>query len=483
MVSKVIVKNTSLYTIGRILPRAAGFFLLPIYTRYLIPSEYGIVGSMEVLNTILAIIFTLGIERSVYHLYWDHKSENDKRDYLGTIVIALVPIAASILILLFLFQGLVGAIYASIPFYPFYVYTILTSFFSVFEQVPKIYLQLEQKAGRFVILSVLQFVVDTAFILWFVVRMGGGAEGMLKGRMVGHFLMLIIFFYMTYRVVNVTFNPSILKKSIKFSLPMLPSLLSAWVLSLSDRIFIERFLSLSDVGIYALGYKIAGLVLIITGSLGMAYNPVFYQLANSEDQDGAKRTLYFYNNAYVMVALLICFLISFFSKEVIAILLDPRFVEAHKIVPIIALAYFVSFSATLLNLSIYREKKTMAIMFIQICGALLNIALNFLLVPKFGTYGAAYATVFSFTGIFLAKYWYAKTCYFIPYQWRRIISYLAFLTMIIIVASSLHINIYHGLLIKLTFVALLCTYIIKQDEKVRQLFMKRIVKRRVANER
>ena len=476
-----LVKNTSLYTIGNILPSAAGFFLLPIYTRYLTPSDYGIVSSMQVLSTILAIIFTLAVERSVYRLYWDHKTEDEKRDYLGTIVIALAPIAAFILILLFLFQSLVGSIYASIPFYPFYVYAILTSFFSVFARVPKIYLQLEQKAGKFVILSILQFVVDTTLVLWFVVRMKAGAEGMLKGHMVGHALMLIIFLYMTCKVIHFTFKPWMLKGSLKFSLPMIPSLLCAWVLNLSDRIFIERYLSLSDVGIYSLGYKIAGLVLIITGAFGMAYNPVFYQLANSEDQVAAKRTLYSYNNIYVMVILLVCFLVSFFSKEVIVLLLDPRFAEAYKIVPIIALAYFISIGASLLNLSIYQEKKTVAIMFIQIFGALLNIALNFLLVPQFGAYGAAYATVFSFTGIFLGKYWYARKCYFIPYQWKKIIPSLAFLTTIVIVASGLNMKIYHSLLVKVAFVSILSAYIIKQHEKVGQLFKQLIIKREVAS--
>ena len=73
-----IIKNTSIYAIGNILPKAAGFFLLPVYTRYLTPADYGIVSSMQVLSTILAVAFTLAIERSIYRLYWDYKTDNDK---------------------------------------------------------------------------------------------------------------------------------------------------------------------------------------------------------------------------------------------------------------------------------------------------------------------------------------------------------------------------------------------------------------------
>ena len=455
-----IIKNTSVYTIGNIIPKAAGFFLLPIYTRYLTPADYGIVSSMQVLNTILAVVFTLAVERSVYRLYWDYKTEKEKKDYLGSIFVALVCIATIVLALLFLFKGLLGLIYKSIPFYPFYAYAIVTAYFSVFERLPKIYLQLQQKAGSFVILSIMQFVANTAFILWFIVGLKTGAEGMLKGQMLGHVLMLPVFLFIGFKIINFTVKLSIVRKSLNFSLPMVPTLLCAWVLNLSDRIFIERYFSLADVGIYSLGYNIAGLVFIIAGSFSLAYSPVFYKLAGSHNRVAAKRTLYSYNNMYVMIILLVCFLVSFFSKEVIVILLDPRFAEAHKIVPIIALAYFISIGASLLNLSIYQEKKTVAIMFIQIFGASLNIALNFLLVPNFGAYGAAYATVLSFTAILICKYLYAKKCYFIDYDWNKIMMGLLLAVPLVSTVYFINMNIYLSLFVKLFIVtcALLFLY-------------------------
>ena len=448
-----IIKNTSLYTIGNIVPQAAGFFLLPIYTRYLSPADYGIVNSMQVLNTILAVVFTLAIERSIYRLYWDYKTEKEKKDYLGSIVIALAGIATIVLALLFLFKGFVGLIYKSIPFYPFYVYAIMTAYFSVFGLVPKIYLQLQQKAGSFVILSIMQFVANTAFILWFIVGLKAGAKGMLKGQMIGCGIMLPVFLFIGFKIINFTVKPSILKESLKFSLPMIPALLSAWVLNLSDRIFIERYFSLADVGIYSLGYKIAGLVLIVSAAFNLAYNPVFYKLANSDDQLMARKKLFSYNNTYVMVILVICFLISLFSKDVIVILLDARYAEAYKIVPIIALAYFISQAGGLMNLSIYQEKKTFAIMLISIFGALLNIGLNFLLVPMLGAYGAAYATVLSFTGLTIIEYWYAKRGYFIDYDWSKIIKGLLVAIPIVSTVYFIDINIYISLFIKLFIVA------------------------------
>jgi len=84
-----LVKNTAVYSIGQILPQAVGFILLPIYTHFITPADYGIVSSMAVLQTILAIFFTLCLERSIVRLYWDYKTENDKKDFFGTITISI----------------------------------------------------------------------------------------------------------------------------------------------------------------------------------------------------------------------------------------------------------------------------------------------------------------------------------------------------------------------------------------------------------
>ena len=84
-----MLKNTSIYAIGNIFPRIISFFLLPIFTRYLSPEEYGILNSMNLLGVVLSIFFTMAIERSVFRLYFDYKNE-ERKDFLGTIFISLV---------------------------------------------------------------------------------------------------------------------------------------------------------------------------------------------------------------------------------------------------------------------------------------------------------------------------------------------------------------------------------------------------------
>lgn len=466
-----IIRNASLYTIGNILPQAAGFFLLPIYTRYLSPADYGIVNSLQVLNVILAVLFTMAIDRSVFRLYFDYKTDCSKRDFLGTITISLFFISIFVLLILFVFRGAVGQIYESIEFYPFYVYSILTAFFTVFSLVPKIYFQINEKAGKFVIISLLQFILSSALILWFIIKEREGAVGMLKGGMLASIVMALIFIFISIKTINFTFKLHIFKESLSFSLPMIPALLSAWILNMSDRIFIERYIDLHAVGLYSLAYKISSLVLIISSSITRAYKPVFYRLANSENQDDAKIKLFQYNNIYMIVVLMLMFFIIFFAKELIIILLEPKFQEAYKLVPILSLTYLIAVTSGLLNLMVYQEKKVTQLMIVGLISAALNIGLNFLLIPLFGTFGAAYATLISVSIVFVLSFKIAQKCYFIPFEWKQLLLILLVLMLIILIFYIVDFNIYTSLVIKVFICLLFALYFAaKYSSSIKNIF-------------
>lgn len=428
-----IFKNTTIYTLGNILPQAAGFFLLPLYTKYLNPSDYGIVSSMQILSALLTVILTLAVDRSVHRLYFDFKTDKGKRDFLGTLTITLSFVSILVLIILFLCKNWVAQLYKSIDFYPFYVYAILTAFFSVFSLIPKTFYQVNEEAGKFVVISLGQFLLSTGLTLWFIVIEGTGAEGMLKGTMLANIGMLPLFIFISYKTINFTVKPLLLRESLSFSLPMVPALISAWVLNLSDRVFIERYLDLHQLGIYSTGYKIAGLILLITGALNSAYGPVFYKLANSEDQKKAREKLYNFNNSYIVVITVVVFLIIYFSKEMVTFFLDPQYLDAYKIIPIIGFGYFASQISGLFNMMIYQQKKTKQLLLISLTGAGFNILFNFMLIPNFGIHGAAYATALSFLLILLSTWFLAKKSYYIPVNWFNAIKLFIVLIFIFVI--------------------------------------------------
>jgi O-antigen/teichoic acid export membrane protein len=444
-----LIKNTALYTLGNLIPKAAAFFLLPLYTRVLIPADYGIISAVGLLGSICVILFSLAIDRSVCRLYWDHKTDEAQALYLGSVILPLWVISSVMLFLLiFPLRGVVSLAFTSIPFFPYYVLAIVAAYLQVFGLIPKAVLRVRQQAGAFLWLSLAEFLITTGCVIWFILIRREGASGMLKGLMAGPLVLAPVYIIYSFRIMHPALSLPVLRQSLRFSLPMIPVLLCSWVLSITDRIFIERYFSMSDVGLYSLGYRIAGLALVVCGAFSMAYNPLFFEVASSVDQVAAKARLYKYNNAYVLFLLFICFTISFFSREVIGLFLDARYLEAYKIVPVISLAYFISLTSGLLNLSVYQTKSTLPMMWVQVAAALVNVGLNALMVPRFGAYGAAWATVFSFCIMFAVAYPMAKRRYFIPFNWRVILTGTGAAVLLVILFMFFPISLWCALLVK-----------------------------------
>ncbi len=442
-----LIRNTSFYTIGNILPKAAGFFLLPLYTKFLTPEDYGIISSMNILMTILMVFFTMSIERSIYRLYFDHKTETDKKDYLGTIFITLTLNACIVLVAVLLGRNLISKVFTSIPFYPFYSFAIASVFFSVFGVIPSIYFQVEQKAGKFVLLGLAQFFIGTILKVYFVVFTGKGADGVLLAGLLKTIIFLPFFVFIIVKIINFKFNKDIMKESMIYSIPLMPMILSAWILNLSDRIFIERYFTLKDVGLYSLSYKLAELLLILSTAFNKAYDPLFYKIANQIDQVEARQKLTKYNKVYSIVLIYCSLAISLFAREFIQ-LLDAKFRSAYQMVPIIIIGVLFGQISGLFNKSMYQEKKTKPIMFLTFYAAMLNIVLNFLFVPNYGAYGAAYATTITFIFFFVIKYFYSKKCYFIPLAWKELFYYLGLAVIIVSAFYFTNFNLWLSLLLK-----------------------------------
>jgi O-antigen/teichoic acid export membrane protein len=430
-----VLKNSFFYSIGNITTKATSFFLLPLYTSFLTPSQYGVVTSMNVFSSLLLVFFTLGLERSIYRLFFDYKSETEKRTFLGTMAISIFVIGFFFVVLLFLLHDIIKNLYESIEFNPYFIYAILTTFFASFELIPQISFQVKDRAKVYLLVSLLLTITRVIPVLLFVVYFQEGAVGMLKGAMIGNIVSLVYLVPLTLKQINFRFELGIFFTSLRYCLPLVPTIASAWVMNLSDRIFIERYFSTVEVGIYSLGYKIGQIVQLISGSFLMAYNPYFFKLANSDDQLIAKKNLYKLNNAGIVILLFIGFLVAFFSKDIVFFFFKPEYYVSFKIIPIIVFGYFFVQLISIQSLSFYQKKKTLINMNISIFGAMLNIGLNFLLIREFNYYGAALATVVTQFILFLVLYHYSKRYYFIPYNWKLLIPLLSVFVFIVTIAN------------------------------------------------
>lgn len=454
-----LVKNSFIYTIGMLVPKLSQFILLPIYTRYLSPSDYGILSSVQIINTILVLLYTLALDKAIFRLYFDFKTEKEKKDYLGTLFIGISISVVLVTGIIFSMNDIIGSIYKNISFYPYMSLSILASALSTFFLIPQTAFFVKEEATKYILLSLLIFFITNAFIIFYVIILKKGVVGYLQGQLIGNAVLMPVFFFITLKLINLRFVKSLFRKSLRFSLPLLPMTLSAWIMTWSDRIFIERNFDTHDVGIYSLGYKIAMVIIVFSNSFYKAYNPYYFKIAATKSKNQAIKTLRKTNTFYLLIVIMFCSLISLFAKEAIRLLFDSRYFEAYKIVGIIGLSYIFGQSMGIFNLAIYQSKKTITIMAINIAGAILNIILNFLLIQKYGAYGAAWATAITYIVLFGLSYLYARKYFYASYNKIVVYSLFIFMLTINVAFYFLNFNVYTSVVLKIGILILVSLFI------------------------
>ncbi|MCR8667204.1 oligosaccharide flippase family protein [Aestuariibaculum sp. M13] len=422
-----LIKNTVIYSLGRILPQVVGFILLPIYTQYMTPNEYGIAQSMQILTTVLAILFSLATERSIFRLFYDFRDLDKRKLLIGNITIVVSFVSVFCLFLLFQLKEYVNFIFSTIPFYPYYSLAIFNTFFLAFSFIPNNLFQVKGEAFNFTIVSMVAFCLNVCFILFFVVFKKQGAAGMLKGQMIANGIMFLLYLYIIFKNSILTINYGIMKQILQFSLPMIPALFASWLLNMSNRVFIEKFLppqdALFQIGLFSLAFKISSVGTILLGAINTAYNPVFYKLASQEDQVKGKETLKDLNYIFTLISLFLCFCIACLSSELVSFF-DSKYMTSSKFIPVFVISIFITQIVSLFNLMIYQNKKTLSIMFIIFGSSLVTVIFNIILIPVFGSIGAAWATVLGVFFNMVLVISYAKKNYYVPFLFYRIISYV-----------------------------------------------------------
>lgn len=393
------------------------FILLPVYTFYISTEDYGIINSMQVLSAIIVLFFTCALDRGVLRMYYDFDSSLSKKMYLGTISISIFIISTVFLLLFFLFSDKLNLIYISIDFYPFYSYTLISCYLEVFSLIPLIYLQIHNKPLIYISLNLFKFIIGVSLTLYFIIFLNAGALGMIKALFFSNLIVLPIYLYYAIKSFSFKLDFKMLLDTFKFTLPILPTLLAAWVLNISDRIFVEKYFNMIDVGIYSLGSKISGSVLILFGAFSIAYSPYFFEKAKKQPNN---KDLFLFNKQICVFFLFLTFSLFILSKEIIKIFFKADYYESVNVIQILSLHTILSVFLGILNLMYYQSKATLPLLYIFILGSVVNIVLNFILIPELSFIGASYATVLSFLAMFLIQLKFAKNYYYIPFDWKII---------------------------------------------------------------
>ncbi len=293
--------------------------------------------------------------------------------------------------------------------------------------------------------SLVVTLVSVSVTLILVVGLKQGVKGVFWGQIAGALAGSTVAFAFSRKSFGFLFSRKKLKEMIAFSLPLVPSSIGVFISLYIDRIAIRNLMTLSDVGIYGVGYRLSSVVsLLMVGVQGALMPLVYHSYKNPNTPKDIAKIFRF----FVFFALVLLLGMTLFSKEVLVILTTPDFYSAQRVIPfLVGASLFGGMYIFAPGLGI--AKKTKKIALLSLVTAILNSILNFLFIPFYGIIGAALATLLSMGTTFLMYLWNSNKYYRVPYEWKRIVLAAAIALALLIITVNIAKSMKNGLIIRL----------------------------------
>ncbi|NPV03144.1 MAG: lipopolysaccharide biosynthesis protein [Syntrophaceae bacterium] len=413
-----MLRHYLIYLLGIVLVNGAGFLLIPIYATHLMPAEYGVLEIVYNCIDIFNIIFSAGLGIASLSIYSKETDETKKREAISTAVIASLCIASlGSLLFLSLSEMLNNYFFGSKENLVLFRVAGFLMLVQILCAIPMAYLQARMASKAFIAVSSLQSFVILSMNIIAVVILDWRVQGILVSTLIGTAIFSIGLNAWIIQSVGWSFNVNFFTRLLRFGLPFIPSGLCLFVLNSADRLFLQKFVDSSSVGIYTLGYKLGTIAgIFVLGPYLRVWGPFMFQVDRRQDRRKAigKYFLYFLI-AYCTAALAV----SLFTAELIRLISAPGYWEARHIVPYVLFAYLCWSAAAFFDSGFYITEKTYYKPFIMGTAAALICGLYWYLIPSHGVMGGAYAAAAGFLFFSILTYFVSQRTYPVEYPYGK----------------------------------------------------------------
>jgi len=416
---KKLLKHSSVYSLGNILNKAIGFLLIPFYTHYLTTADYGTLELLDLSITLVGLLLNLWMNASLVRYYYEYDDAKNRNQVVGTAMVATSSASAIVSAGGFLWAREISSLILKSPGFEFFVRVIaLNLFFTCLNSVSFSYLRAREKSSVIVTMNSVSLAMSLGLNIYFLAVLKTGVIGVLYSSLISNAVVTTALTISTVRQAGLHFDWAKLRHLAAFGLPLILTSFSAFELNFADRFFLQHYSTVSTVGIYSLGYKFGYMLsFLLIQPFMMIWGARMYEIAKRHDAGIVFSRIVAY---FTLLMSLVALGMSLVIKQIIAIVASQQFHEAYRVVPTVALAYVFYGISYYFQTGIYISKRTTYLGVMGIICAAANIALNFLLIPRFAAMGAAWATMLSFFLMAIVAYMLSQRVYQIPYALFRI---------------------------------------------------------------
>jgi O-antigen/teichoic acid export membrane protein len=427
MKAQSFLKHAAVYGVASLLTQAAGFVLLPLYTRVLTTEDYGVLEVLgRIAETAATVLLLGGFRQALFTFYQQAPDETERRRVVSAAY--LLAGAACVLgagLTLLLVQPLCWLF--PLEKVAHHELLLTLALFGIllepFTMLPLAILQAQTRSTRFVLIAFAQFLTLIAVRVVLIVGFGWGVAGVLTGTLLttGSYAVLLTLGQLCRGAIWPRWET--VRGLFRFALPFLPGGLCFFVLQHGDRFFLWRFAGSHHVGIYSLGYKLA--LAVGTFSLAplyMVWSARMYDAAERPDAPAVFGRVF----SRVLGAFLFVGLgLSLFQDEVVLYLAGPKFAAASLVIAPVVLAGYFQTAAALMDATFYIRRRTSTKLRLTLEATAVMLVLYVALIPPFAGIGAALATLGGFAFLALRTWRTTQRIFEVRYEWPRVAASLA----------------------------------------------------------
>ena len=415
---KRLGKHSAIYGLGGLVSRVLAILLLPLYTRYLSPSDYGAIETLVAASAVLVTLLRAGISSAFFRFYFDAEDDAGRTRVVRTAfwftmtmstaaLIAGLAVAGPISQLLFSSGDRAGLVRAAfIGLWAQMNFEQITSLFRV-----------EERSLQFAVASISNVLITIVATIVLVVGFGQHALGVIVGNFIGTLAVyLVLLAYRRYQL-GLEFDRRLLREMNRFGLPLVPAAIFLWGINFSDRLFLVRYVGQDEVGLYSIGVRLASAIVFLQFAFRTAW-PAFAYSIKSDDE--AKQTYAWVLTYLTLITCWISLALGVLSPWLARLLTKPEFYGGARVVSLLAFAGVAFTAYTVVAIGVGRARKTQFNWVVTGVAAALNIGMNFVLVPRYGMIGAAISTAAAYSAMFVLMTLNAQRVFPTPYQWRRV---------------------------------------------------------------
>lgn len=393
---RALAKDSFFYSLPKVLPALGQVLLIPVFTAFLSPDDYGVLALLAAAGQMLAIVMSLNMNTGVLRFYHDFVG-SARRRFLGTVAVgSLIYTGVICAVLLFWGRPVFNAVFreAQIPFYPMVAAQILIVFFSAAVLVPGSVLKNERKAKEWSYLQIGSWLIVTALSIYFIAFLNDGAWGKIKAQLIGSALLFVMYWRITLKNSEISFEPKVFNDNLVFGLPILGKSFSTYAYQFSDRWIMAQSLPMGHIGMFSLGDSFSRLIQMVQMSFGDAWMPYFYGEAkrSPESVSAMTRDISCYWTI-MMVACTLAFCV--FIEPLVLCLAAPQFHDPIVVnsAKLLAVACFLGSLQIFPIYALSYSKKNVPILTTTVIAAGLNITVNIIFIPIFGVLVAGWGRI------------------------------------------------------------------------------------------